>query len=433
MERKRVLIISYYWPPSGGAGVQRWLKFVKYLPESGWLPVVYTPSNGEMPVIDTSLEKDVPAEAIIIRRPIWEPYHLYKKFVGKKKDEKINTGFLNEGKGSGLTEKISVWLRGNLFIPDARKFWITPSIKFLSDYLGKNKIDAIVSTGPPHSMHLIALGLKKRFNIPWLADFRDPWTNIDFYHDLMLSKSADRKHHRLEKEVLLNASAVVSIGKTMAQEFEAIAHRKVDVITNGYDNDDMPKEVTEKDNKFSIAHIGTMVKTRNPITLWKVLKQLIDDKKFAANLEIKLVGKIDFAVRKSLEESGLMPFTNFIDYLNHDEVIKVQVQSQVLLLMLNSTKNAKGILTGKFFEYMTSGRPILCIGREDGDAAEIISETNIGIVCNHDDEVKTTKAVLDYYNSYLGGKLAVQSKDIDRYSRKALTKQLVTLLERITT
>ncbi|NTW26696.1 MAG: glycosyltransferase family 4 protein, partial [Lentimicrobium sp.] len=185
--RRRVLIISYYWPPSGGAGVQRWLKFVKYLRESGWEPVVYVPENPEYPAIDESLAKDIPDGIEIIKTPIWEPYSFYKKLIGAGKGERINAGFLSEKKRPGLTEQFSIWLRGNFFIPDARKFWIRPSISFLTRYLEKHPVDAIVSTGPPHSMHMIALGVKKRTGLPWLADFRDPWTNIDFYHELMLT------------------------------------------------------------------------------------------------------------------------------------------------------------------------------------------------------------------------------------------------------
>jgi hypothetical protein len=200
---KKVLILTYYWPPSGGAGVQRWLKFVKYLRNFGWEPVVYTALNGEMPVIDLSLEKDVPKDITILKTKIWEPYSIYKTFIGRKKDEKINASFLSETKKKSFAEKISVWIRGNYFIPDARKYWIKPSIKYLTDYLNKNKIDVIISTGPPHSMHLIALGLKQHFpNIKWMADFRDPWTNIDFYSELMLSESADRKHKDLELNFL---------------------------------------------------------------------------------------------------------------------------------------------------------------------------------------------------------------------------------------
>src|SRR5687768_9770887 len=173
---KKVLIITYYWPPSGGSGVQRWLKFVKYLRDYGWEPIVYTPSNPESPVNDDSLAKDIPSGITILKTEIREPYGLYKRFIGRKKDEKISAGFLTEKKKPKFAERIAVWVRGNFFIPDARKWWIKPSISFLSDYLTKNKVDAIVSTGPPHSMHLIAMGVKKKTGIKWLADFRDPWT-----------------------------------------------------------------------------------------------------------------------------------------------------------------------------------------------------------------------------------------------------------------
>ena len=189
----RVLIISYYWPPSGGAGVQRWLKFSKYLRDFGWEPVIYTPENPESPDVDKSLLKDIPPGIEVIKKQIWEPYDAYKRFIGQKKDEKIQAGFLSEKKRNPLFENISVWIRGNFFIPDARRFWIKPSIRFLIKYLAAHPVNAIVSTGPPHSMHLIALGLKKKLNIPWLADFRDPWTTIDFYHQLHLTRQADKK------------------------------------------------------------------------------------------------------------------------------------------------------------------------------------------------------------------------------------------------
>src|SRR4030095_1074602 len=168
---KKVLIITYYWPPGGGSGVQRWLKFVKYLPQTGWQPVVYTPENGEMPVNDSSLTDDIPTGTEVLKTKIWEPYNLYKTFIGADKNVKVSTGFLTEEKKPGMAERLSVWLRGNMFIPDARRFWIGPSIKYLSSYLEKSHVDVIVSTGPPHSMHLIAMKLSEKFNIPWVADF----------------------------------------------------------------------------------------------------------------------------------------------------------------------------------------------------------------------------------------------------------------------
>ncbi|MFI5134679.1 MAG: hypothetical protein ACHQD9_02380, partial [Chitinophagales bacterium] len=187
---KKVLILTYYWPPSGGAGVQRWLKMVKYLPQFGWQPIVYTAKDAEYPIHDPSLEKDVPKEAEVIRQKIWEPYDLYKKFIGQKKEEKVYSGFLSEKKKPGFAQRASVWIRGNLFIPDARCFWIKPSRKFLISYLKKNPVDAMVSTGPPHTTHMIALGIKKKLNIPWIVDFRDPWTQIDFYNQLHLTRWA---------------------------------------------------------------------------------------------------------------------------------------------------------------------------------------------------------------------------------------------------
>ena len=194
---KRVLIITYYWPPSGGSGVQRWLKMSKYLPENGWQPVIYTPEDGEFPIIDTSLEKDVCPEAEVVKRPIVEPYTLYKRFVGMRAEEKVKVGFTDEsGKQKGWKARLSMWIRGNLFIPDARCWWIRPSVRFLLKYLKDNPVDAIISTGPPHSMHLIALRLKAKLGLPWIADFRDPWTDIDFYNELRLTQWADCKHHR---------------------------------------------------------------------------------------------------------------------------------------------------------------------------------------------------------------------------------------------
>src|ERR1051325_721406 len=306
---KKVLIITYYWPPSGGAGVQRWLKFVKYLREFGWEPIVYTPENPEAPATDPSLEKDIPGNLTVLKTKIWEPYNLYKGFIGQKKNEKINAGFLSEKEKPGLAERISVWIRGNWFIPDAREFWVKPSVKFLSGYLQKHKVDAIVSTGPPHSMHLIALELKRKFNLPWLADFRDPWTNIDFYKDLKLSKASDEKHKKLENEVLKYADKVVSVGQTMSDEFKKILgsdEKKFFVITNGYDEDDLYKSEIKLDPKFTLAHIGSINRDRNPAILWKVLAELVkENTELTSKLEIKLVGKTDVNVDKSIRESRL--------------------------------------------------------------------------------------------------------------------------------
>lgn len=432
---KKVLILTYYWPPSGGAGVQRWLKFVKYMRSFGWEPVIYTALNGEMPVIDHSLEKDVPQNITILKTPIWEPYTIYKRFIGRKKEDKINASFLNENKKAGLTEKISVWIRGNFFIPDARRLWIRPSIKFLSEYIAKNDIQYVISSGPPHSMHLIARGLKRKFkNIQWVADFRDPWTNIDFYEKLMLSASADRKHHRQELTVLNEADIVLSVGAAMNQEFVDMYNEagggepsKFRVITNGFDAEDISKEELQKDKKFSIAHIGTLVKDRNPEILWTVLRELVKtDLEFRKQLEIKLVGKVDFFVKEQIKKYGLDKYVRWIEYLPHAEVIEEQRKSKVLLLLVNNTKNAKGILTGKFFEYMASDAPILAIGPVDGDLAKIMRETNTGLISDFNDGETLKKNILAWFK---GGTMGRNEGAVQKYSRYELTRKLCGILD----
>ncbi|MEI6021583.1 MAG: glycosyl transferase family 1 [Bacteroidota bacterium] len=434
---KKVLILTYYWPPSGGAGVQRWLKFVKYLRDFGWEPIVYTVNNGEMPVVDESLIKEVPVDIEVIKTDIWEPYHFYKRFIGRKKDDKINASFLSENKKAGLAEKISVWIRGNFFIPDARKYWIKPSIKHLKASIKEQNIGFVISSGPPHSMHLIALGLKKHFpQLKWIADFRDPWTNIDFYEKLMLSQWADKKHHQMELAVLKQADIVLSIGKTMKDEFAEILRasgiaqdHKFKVIPNGYDETDLVKHQVQKDEKFSIAHIGTLVKDRNPQMLWKVLKNLADsNEQFKKQLEIKLVGKVDIVVKEQLKEMGLASYVNKIDYLDHDKVMEEQQKSRVLLLLVNNTKNAKGILTGKFFEYMASGTPILAIGPVDGELASIMLQTGSGLITDFDDEKGLEKNIMAYFD---GKNTLRKNEEIEKYSRRNLTYELAELLNQL--
>jgi hypothetical protein len=430
---KKALIITYYWPPSGGAGVQRWLKFAKYLRDFGWEPIIYTPENPESPVIDPSLEKDIPEGITILKTKIFEPYTAYKRFVGRKKSDSIKAGFLSEKKNPSLAEKISVWIRGNFFIPDARTFWIKPSIRFLTNYLKTNPVDAIISTGPPHSMHMIALGVKKATNLPWLADFRDPWTNIDFYDELMLTGWADRKHKMQELQVLQNADVVVTISKGMSAVFDKLYHREYEVITNGFDDEDLADVQPVRGSKFCLAHVGSLVKSRNPEALWKVLKLMTErDKNFAHDLEIRLIGNVDWTVRESLSNYNLNDFVKNIDYLPHEMAVNELVNSEVLLLLINRTPNAKMILTGKFFEYLAARRPILCIGPEDGDAASVIKQTTSGMIAGFSDEHKIREHLVILYNEFKKQKPFSPKESIQQFSRRNLAKRLAGVLNGIT-
>ena len=421
---KRVLIITYYWPPSGGSGVQRWLKMSKYLPENGWQPVIYTAEDAEYPVEDQSLMNDVAPEAEVIRRPIVEPYTFYKKFLGIKKGEKVKAGFINDGaKKTGWKENLSVWLRGNLFIPDARCWWIRPSVRFLKRYLKEHPVDAIISTGPPHSMHLIAKELHKKFNIPWVADFRDPWTDIDFYKDLKLTRRSDRKHHRLERQVLSEATRVVTVGWDCAKGLENHGANNVAVITNGYDFFDISNENYQKTSILTMSHIGIIGANRNPEMFWEAISEL------DIPMKIRLIGQIDNSVIESIKRHNIENYVEIIPYIPHNQVIEEQQKSDVLLLFVNNTPNAKGILTGKLFEYIASGRPILSIGPENGDSARILNETQSGVTVDFNDKEKMKSVIRDLVKKYNDNQLITRHNEmVEKYSRRNLTKDFVKLL-----
>jgi len=427
---KKVLIITYYWPPSGGAGVQRWLKFVKYLRNYDWEPVIYTPLNPEAPAIDKSLKNDIPDGIEVLQTKINEPYSAYKKFVGRNKEDSIKSGFLSENQTPSLTENISVWIRGNLFIPDARKFWIKPSVKFLKDYLQKHKIDAMVSTGPPHSMHMIAHGVKKKFDIPWLADFRDPWTNIDFYDKLMLTKYADKKHRRMESDVLTYADKVVTVSENWAKDFITLGSEKVEVLTNGFDPDDFNFSKPAKRNNFLLCHIGSLNKDRNPDTLWKVISDICKENEyFRKKLKFSFIGANDYSLKTSLSDKGLIGHTEFHQYMPHTEVIKEASKANVLLLLLNNTPNIEGIIPGKLFEYIALYRPILCIGSTTGGSAKIINETKTGETIGFSDYEQIKKEILRLFTDY--EKPEAFSPDVNKintYSRKVLSEKMALIL-----
>jgi hypothetical protein len=414
--------------------VQRWLKFVKYLREFGWEPIVFTPENPETPVDDATLLKEIPAGVQVVKNKIWEPYSYYKT-ITRRKSGKIQTAFLNEEKGSeGFLESLSVWIRGNLFIPDARKFWIKPSVRFLKEFLKTQKVDAIVSTGPPHSTHLIAFKLKQELGLPWLADFRDPWTNIDYYQDLKLGKRADKLHHSLETLVLQNADAVTVVSPGMMNDFLAIVDRKYHFIPNGFDEEDtqVTKSEIEVDKHFSIAHIGSLTKTRNPEKLWQVLGELVNENHdFSKDLVIHNIGKLDFSVNESIRQNRLDKNLQITDYLPHSEVITKQREAAVLLLLINNTPNANLILTGKIFEYLASQRPIICIAPPGGDAATIIRETKSGEVFDFSETEKLKQNVLDLFLRFKNGKLIADNRNIKQFERKNLTREMAKVFDNL--
>ena len=423
---KKLLIITYYWPPAGGPGVQRWLKFVKYLPDFNVQPIVFVPENPTYPIVDSNLVSEVSDKAIILKTPIFEPYQL-ASFLSKNKTKKISSGIIPNQKKQSFLEKVMLWVRGNLFIPDARVFWVKPSVAYLEKYIRENEIDTIITSGPPHSLHLIGLELKQKMNLKWLADFRDPWTTIGYHKSLRLSQYAAKKHKRLESQVLNSADTIIVTSKTTKAEFQALTTKPIEVITNGFDVEKVDKQTL--DTKFSLAHIGSFLSERNPKILWESLVELCAEiPDFKSHLEIKLIGAISQEVLETIEQFGLNSFLNNLGYVSHAEAVAHQRKSQVLLLIEINSEETKSILPGKLFEYMVSERPILAIGPKDSDFAEIITNTNTGVFFEYSEKTKLKQTIHEYYNQFLEAKLQSHAVGLQQYSRKKLTQQLVELL-----
>ena len=427
---KKVLIITYYWPPAGGPGVQRWLKFVKYLRDFGIEPVVYIPDNPNYPLVDESLLNEVPRDIEIIKRPIFEPYK-FASFLSKKDTKTISSGIIKQKEKQSFMQKLMLYIRGNFFIPDARKFWIKPSVKFLKLYLKSANIDAVITTGPPHSLHLIGLGLKRELQLQWIADFRDPWTQIGYQKELKLTKNSAEKHQRLENEVLNSADKIITTSFTTKKEFASKTSKPIEVITNGFDSDlNESTALSKLDENFSISHIGSLLSGRNPNSLWKVLAEIsAENKDFRNDFKLKLYGTVSDEVVQSISEAGLDKNLLLGGYIGHSEALMIQKSSLLLLLIEINSEETKGIIAGKLFEYLAAKRPILALGPIDWDVAKIIEETSSGESFQYQEESALKEYILSSYQKYRENKLLSDSKNIGDYHRKNLTKKLAELIK----
>ena len=414
--RKKVLIIAYYWPPAGGPGVQRWLKFIKYLPEFNIEPIVYIPKNPNYPIIDKSLVDEIPKDLTIIRQPIIEPYKLASK-ISKGQSETISKGIIPDKKKQSITERLMLFVRGNFFIPDARKKWVKPSVNFLSTYIRDYGIETIITTGPPHSLHLIGEQLKSRLSIKWIADFRDPWTTIEYHKKLNLTPMARKKHKFLESKVLNAADKIVVTSNNTKQNFLSLTEKPIEVITNGYDYESVGNVVL--DTKFSLAHIGSLLSDRNPEVLWKVLEELVTTNKiFASMLQLNFVGSVSTDVLRSIEEYSLSQYVSLKGYVPHSEAIMHQKKSQVLLLIEIDSEETKCIIPGKLFEYMVSNRPILAIGPKGSDVDDILRTTNTGNYFLYSDHDAIKEAILDMFQAFRSGELKSNGIGLQQYRGK---------------
>ncbi|MDN4164915.1 glycosyl transferase [Cytophagales bacterium LB-30] len=432
---KKVLLITYYWPPSGGVGVQRWLKFIKYLPEFGWEPMVYTPENPDFSIRDEQLLQEVSPDLEVLKLPIWEPFSLFNQLTGNKNKDNIKQGVVLEKAKMGWKEKLSIWIRGNIFIPDPRVFWLRPSVRFLEDIIQSNGIQAVITTGPPHSMHLIGRALKRRTGVVWLADFRDPWSEWDLLDKLFVGKLARGIHQRLERSVLKEADAVSTVTKQLTEALQKLGGKRVDHLTNGVDIDGIQDSIQRVDSpeKFSICYFGLLNEMRNPPELWEAIEELLkENPEWKKDWSLLIGGIVSESILARLQQSDtLRTVLDYRGYMAHSEVMQESAKSAIQLLLLNNTENARWIIPVKLYEYLATGRPILMLGPEASDAGDVLRNLDAGQVIARGQKETLKKYLSQCYQNYLSGNLPAKSFDLTPYSRKHTTRQLAELLDNL--
>ena len=427
---KRVLVIAYYWPPSGGSGVQRWVKFVKYLPAEGWEPVVFAPENADYPSLDPSFETEVPASVEVLRGRIWEPYAAYRKLLGGKSASTQVTE-ISSGKKT-WKQKLSLWIRANLFVPDPRVGWVKPSVKTLKAYLAEHPVDAIITTGPPHSVHLIGQRLHKELGTPWIPDFRDPWSRMYYLKYLPMTGRTWPRLRSQEQAVLDECSTVLACTPQVQEEFQAQTKTPVACITNGFDEEDFLGPVPEGDGLFNITHTGLFAADGNPLAFWKVLEKLAKTEPgFRQELRIRLVGKVDREVLDAISEAGLSENVVLLGPLNHADAVREQRSATILLLPLRNDAQYAPILPGKLFEYLAARRPVLGIGQEEGAMAHVLFGARAGITADWENPAPMRAFISNAWKQHCEGGVPATTGDISPYTRRATTHALAQLLENV--
>ncbi len=430
-QKKQVLIIVYYWPPAGGSGVQRWVYFTKYLRDFGWEPIIYTVQNPEAPYQDDSLKSEIPNGIQIIKEDIWEPFGAYRKLAGIKEGQKIKSGVIAQEKKS-IKRYLIKWIRANLFIPDPRINWISKGIKTLSAYLSANKIDLIITSGPPHSAHLIGKKLHKKTAIPWIADFRDPWTQVFNWNLLPRTAIVEKIHKSLELSVLKTCDGLITVSHHCMNDLRKIFPVKTyKIITNGFDDIAPIALSSQGKNEIVMLYTGVLSADRNPLPLWKSLATYLHNHSTVANkFKLKFYGDIDNAICKSIDETGLGKYTSFHQPVKHEEIIKIMQLSDILLLI--GVPNEAGVVTGKIFEYISTGKPILAVSPEQSDIEQILNETETGINIPFEEIANFDKTMTDLiFKSTVPKNSQDLYQRISKFHRKNLTEELASFMNKI--
>lgn len=434
---KNLLVIAYYFPPSGGPGVQRVLKHIKYIREFGWNPIVFTVKDAQYPAFDFSLLNEIPADVKVIKSKIFEPYDLYRLFTGKKKGVAIDVNTIKkEGQKIGLKEKIAEFIRATLFIPDARIGWYFSSKKELNSLIKEYKIDAVYSSSPPYTCSLIARYIKRKLKIPWIAGFRDPWTDfISSPKRWYFPKKIDKF---LEKSVFSESDIVecawIGIIKDALKKYPNLDNSKFIHNPNGFDSADYPLIYKVKNNKFTLTYTGSMYGRRNPESLFQAINHLILKNAIEKNsFHIRLIGRFGQEIHEMIEKSGIKENIEVINYLPHSESLKYLMQSDALLLIVDESKESEEIVPGKVYEYLGTKIPLLVIAPEQSAIADLMIETGAGLLAHQSDINKISKNFQTLYNNWKSGISldTLNENAISKYERKESAKKLAEQLDRL--
>jgi len=427
---KKVLILTYYWPPSGGAGVQRWLKFVKYFDHYNWEPIVLTIKDGSYPSEDKLLEKEIPKHVKVFKVKCLEPFKFFNLLRGKG-GKSVSAGLTNFSKPS-FFQKIILYIRANYFIPDARKNWIKPAYKKALDLIEKENIDVLVTTGPPHSTHLAGLKIKEKINVNWVADMRDPWTGVFYNKFLPRTKSTIKKDKILEKKVLQQADLVTVVSDGLKKEFLYKA-KKIEVVYNGFDSSDFfPLKNTYVSDDFTLSYVGNLKPSQNLSCLWKVLKNLKNtNSNFKDNFKLNLIGSIDSGIIEEIKRMGLINNLNINGYVTHKKATEYMQKTDMLLFIIPKVEDNELIITGKIFEYIASETPILSVGPIGGDASNILLKAKRNNMLDYNDEVGMLYQIKYAFEEWFKTKKQTKHKgdEVLQFSRSLLTQKMTNLFE----
>ena len=406
MNKKSIGILAYYWPPAGGSGVQRWLRFSNQLCNLGWDVHVFTFSNPKYPIVDKHNLEIVNPKIKINKIKGFE----FPRFLTKISSQESVYYHVLSNKNSSLTTPFLRYnrlsqgryfyhmLRELFLFPDARKFLINPTYKFLKKYYKENNLNTLITTGPPHSMHLAGMKLKQDIGVNWIADFRDPWSN--FFQNKLLNQleSTMKKHVKAENEVLKNCNAAFTTSQSLRSKF-LNKNPNVFYIPSGFEE---KIEQTDHD-KFRILYTGSMKDIQNPQNLWLALHELIEsDENFKKDVEIVLVGNIDRWIINSVEFKKIRD-RKILSYMPKKELNLEISKASLLVVCSVNYADSNDIVPGKFFHYLAANKNILGISNMGSDLEKIINETKSGMSFDYNNYEDLKNYIYKCYQNFLKG------------------------------